>query len=212
MRKLLFLLFAFPSVTSLSFGALDAYLTLFGANQGAIHGDVTLAGREDTIRVVSYGHLVFTPRDERTGLLTSLRQHEPLRITKEIDQATPLLMNAWANGERLPEFTLQFWRPAQSGAEQQYYTIILTDAYIVSIRQEMLNNLNRDYLNYPVLEHVTFVYSNIEWIENVPDTISFDTNWDYAGAGILISDLNGDGIVNIVDLGIMANEWLQTSQ
>jgi type VI secretion system secreted protein Hcp len=210
-KQLFFILFVFLTYSPASFSALDAYLTLTGETQGSIHGDVTQAGREDTIRVVSYGHLVFTPRDSKTGLLTGKRQHEPLRITKEIDRSTPKLMRAWVNGEKLTECTLEFWRPTNTGAEQQYYTVVLTDAYIVSVRQEMLNNLNRDYLNYPVLEHVTLVYSNIEWIYDATGE-SFNTNWDYAGASILISDLNGDGIVNLLDLGIFANDWLETTQ
>jgi type VI secretion system secreted protein Hcp len=208
-KRSLFMLFAFLAYTSVSFGALNAYLTLAGQIQGTIDGGVTLANREGTIEVYGFSHLIFSPRSQATGLLTGQRQHEPLRFTKQVDRSTPLLMNAWVNNEKLTQFELRFYRPLQSGGEENYYTIILTNAYIVSIRQEILNNKYPDNLNYPVFEHVTVVYDSIEWAYESPAINSY-ANWEYAGAGVLISDLNGDGIVNLLDLGIFANQWLAT--
>jgi hypothetical protein len=39
-----------------------------------------------------------------------------------------------------------------------------------------------------------------------------ETDWSYAGQDTLISDLTGDGIVNILDLAILANDWLAGSK
>lgn len=214
MRKssLFIVLFVFSAVTSVSFGALNAYLTLAGQSQGQIHGDVTTAGREGTIEVYAFDHTVFSPRSGSTGLPTGKRQHEPLRITKSIDKSTPLLMSAWVNNENLTQFELRFYQPdPKTGAERNYYTIILTNAHIVSIQQEMLNNKNPDFQSYPAREHVTFVYEGIEWVHPTSGNY-FSAPWEYAGAGILISDLNGDGIVDLLDLGIFANQWLATTQ
>ena len=75
-----------------------------------------------TIMVIAFSHEVFAPRDAASGLPTGKRQHEPLRITKEIDKSTPLLMEALTSGEKLTTFQLQFWQPSKTGEEQQHYT------------------------------------------------------------------------------------------
>lgn len=199
------------AVNSLSYGALNAYLRLTGEKQGVIEGSVTQAGREDSIMVIAYSHSVVSPRDASLGLPTDKRQHAPLRITKEIDKSTPLLMNAWSHGERMTNFELRFWRPSLSGMEEQFYTIVLYDAQIVSIQQEMLNNKYPDNMQHREREHVTFVYRGIEWIYE-DGGITFEDGWQYAGADELISDLSGDGVVNLLDLAIFASEWLETTR
>lgn len=212
MRKVtLFIVVSCLAMNSFSFGALNAYLRLFGEKQGEIKGSVTQAGREDSIMVIAFNHDVFSPRDAASGLLSNKRQHEPLRITKEIDKSTPLLMNAWSNGERMTNFELRFWRPSASGMEYQFYTILLHDAQIVSIRQEMLNNKYPDNMQHKEREHVTFVYRGIEWVYE-DGGITFEDDWRYAGADLLISDLSGDGIVNLLDLAIFASEWLESTR
>lgn len=210
-RTVLFVLCACFSLSSVSVGALNAYMRLRGEIQGEIRGGVTQAGREDSILVVGYSHDVFSPRDAQSGLPDAARQHAPLRITKEIDRSTPLLMAAWARGERITEFELRFWQPSATGKEVQYYTILLYDARIVSIRQEMLNNRYPEFANHKEREHVTFVYREIEWIFE-DGGITFQDEWQYAGADPLLSDLSGDGVVNLLDLAIFASEWLENSR
>jgi type VI secretion system secreted protein Hcp len=57
--------------------------------------------------------------------------------TKPVDQATPKLYNALIKNEVLTEVTSKFWQPsagpAGPGAEQQYFTIELTNAHIAEI-------------------------------------------------------------------------------
>ena len=206
-NTLVFALSAYLMLTSVSFGALNAYLDLTSVTQGRIEGDVTEAGREDSIMIIGFSHEVFTPRDAASGLPTGSRQHEPIRITKEIDKASPILMNVMVQNDLVTEFELSFWRPTTGGGEEHYYTIILHNAVIVSIRQEMLNNKYPENLSHSVREHVTFVYSSIEWVIEAEEITAINT-WDYQGADIPISDLTGDGIVNMLDLAILANEWL----
>jgi len=208
----LVIIMAYLLTQSLSLGALNAYLTLAGEIQGPILGSVTQAGRVGQIMVIAYGHEVFTPRDTTSGLLTDARQHEPLRITKEIDKSTPLLMNAWSRGEVMTTCELRFWTPGSSGQEVQHYTIRLTGAQIVSIQQEMMNNKYPENMQHKEREHVTFTYRGIEWLWNQDGGISFLDDWRYAGAGMMISDLTGDGIVNLLDLAIFASDWLKTTR
>jgi len=190
-----------------SLAALNAYLRLAGEYQGVIEGGVTQVGREGSIMVIASSHEVLVSRDPANGLPTGKRQHEPLRITKEIDKSTPLLMKALIDNERLRQFELRYWRPAASGQEVQYYTIVLRNARIVSIQQEMLNNKYPENMQHKEREHVSFVYETIEWIYE-DGGIATEDGWHYAGADLLISDVTGDGIVNLLDLAIVAQEWL----
>jgi type VI secretion system secreted protein Hcp len=211
-KTTLFMVIAYLLIQSFSFGALNAYMYLVGEHQGPILGSVIQAGREGSIMVIAFNHQLFSPRDVASGLPTNKRQHEPLRITKEIDKSTPLLMNAWANGEVMDSFELRFWTPGSSGQEVQHYTIRLGGAQIVSVQQEMLNNKYPENMQHKEREHVTFTYRSIEWLWNVAPSASYADDWRYAGAGMLISDLTGDGIVNLLDLAIFASDWLKTTR
>jgi len=195
-------------VNSFSYGALNAYMRLVGEVQGEIKGSVTQAGRENSIMVIGFNHDVFSPRSVESGLPNEGRQHSPLCITKEIDKSTPLLMNAWSRGETMKHFELRFYRPTSAGTELQYYSILLYDAQIVSIRQEMLNNKYPDNMSHNVRENVTFVYKGIQWVYE-DGGILFEDDWKYDGASLLISDLSGDGMVDLLDLAIFANQWLE---
>ena len=206
-KTTLFIILVF-AVSSTSFGALNAYLRITGEVQGEIKGSVTQAGREDSIMVIAYDHTLTSPRDATTGLPTGKRQHAPLRVTKEIDKSTPLLMNAWANNEKLTDFELRFWRPSLSGQEVQFYTIKLYNAHIVSIQQEMLNNKVPENMQYLEREHLTFVYERLERIYE-DDGITAEDDWLYTQAGVLISDMTGDGMVDLKDLAIFASQWLE---
>jgi len=142
--------------------ALNAYLTVQGETQGAIHGSVTMAGRENQIAVYGWTHEILSPRDAASGLATGKRQHTPLTVTKPIDKATPRLLQAQATNESLTA-VLRAWQPSRSGKELQYYTISLTNAVISQIQSEMLNNQYPENMKHEVREHVSFVYQSIAW-------------------------------------------------
>jgi type VI secretion system secreted protein Hcp len=156
--------------------ALNAYMRLTGDIQGEINGSVTQAGREDSIMVIAFSHEVESPRNASSGLATGKRQHKPLIITKEIDKSTPLLINALTTNENLSEVILQFWQPSRSGREFQYYTIELTNARIVDIHQEMLNNKYPENMQHSEREHISFVYQKITWTYEDGGITSTD-NW-----------------------------------
>lgn len=80
--------------------ALTSYLTLEGTSQGAFKGDCDQKDREDTIMVYATKHDIEIPKDTHTGLPTGQRIHHPFTITKKIDNATPLIMQAVASGEK----------------------------------------------------------------------------------------------------------------
>ena len=148
--------------------ALNAYLNLKGQKQGKIDGSVTQKGREKKIMVIAVNHEVVSPRDAASGLPTGKRQHKPFTIIKELDKATPLLMNALVNNENITEWELQFWTPQLSaasgtGSEKQHYTVKLTNANIASINFKMANNKHPDLMKYAEYEEIAFTYQKIEW-------------------------------------------------
>jgi len=157
--------------------ALNAYLRITGQKQGNIKGSVRMPGREDSITVIAYEHEVTSPRDAASGLPTGKRQHHALTITKEIDRATPQLMNMLVSNENITQWELCFYQPSKIGKEQQFYTIRLTDASISGIRQEMLNNKYPENMQHKEREHVSFCYRKIEWVY-VDGAVSAQDDWE----------------------------------
>ncbi|MEI6758482.1 MAG: type VI secretion system tube protein Hcp [Chlorobium sp.] len=163
--------------------ALNAYLRMEGQKQGPIKGSVTLKGREDSIMVIAFNHEVLSPRDIVSGLPTGMRQHKMLTITKEIDKATPLLMNALVTNEKLKKFELRFWRPSSSGApsgigmEKQFFTIQLINANVADIKMEMLDNVYPENVVHKEREHISFTYQKIIWTYEEGGITSTD-DWD----------------------------------
>lgn len=143
--------------------ALNAYLKLKGQKTGEIKGSVTQKGRENRIMVIATSHDIVSPRDHASGLPTGKRMHKPFVITKELDAATPVLYNVLVNNENVTEWELQYWRPSATGAEQQHYTVKLTNANIASITQRMLNNKDPNLMKYETYEEIAFTYQKIEW-------------------------------------------------
>ena len=143
--------------------ALNAYLTAKGNKSGAIDGSVTQKGREKSVMVIAFSHEVVSPRDAASGLPTGKRMHKPLVITKEVDRSTPLFYNVLVTNEILTDVKLKFWRPSATGAEQQYYTIELTNASIASMATKMLNNKHPDLMKYTEYDEIAFTYQKITW-------------------------------------------------
>lgn len=141
--------------------ALNAYLTLIGETQGQILGSVTKVGHEETIEILETKHLVHYPLDAVTGEITAKKKHKPVTITKVVDKTTPLLFNMWMTNENITQFTLEFYNVNQSGAEEQFYTILLEDARIAGIRFEQPDTRDAVASQLPITEQITLVYSKI---------------------------------------------------
>ncbi len=205
LRTILMIVFAVALMAQPSVAALNAYLWLRGETQGDIRGSVAQPGRENSIMVIAFSHELVSPRDAASGRPTGKRQHKPIKITKEIDRSTPLLMNALTSGENL-NGRLEFWQPSPSGTEVQFYSIELINAQIVSIKQEMLNNKYPENMQHKEREHIAFTYETV--VKTIEDgAISAEADWAYDAAVEFVSDLNGDGFVNFRDMAIMAAQW-----
>jgi type VI secretion system secreted protein Hcp len=194
---------------SVSNAGLDAYLKLEGETQGSIDGDSVQPGHEGEIVVTGFSHEVIIPRDPNGKPATGRSHHEPVKISKRIDQSSPLLMNALNTSETFTVFSLTFMR--MGVGLEDYYTVELTGAQIVGARQWKLNTLNPDNDWSGDMETIWFTYHSIQWTyhPNGGPIESQEVNWGYDQSRVLrISDLNHDGTVNMIDVAILADEWL----
>jgi len=141
--------------------ALNGYMTAKGETQGKINGSVTQAGREGSMKVEEFSHSVSQSIDSASGLPSGKRQHRPIRVTKEIDKASPLLMNAFTNNEILTEVRIDFWQPSSSGQEIQFYTVELVNARITNISQHQ--GSTGEFVEVEPAEMISLVYDKITW-------------------------------------------------
>jgi type VI secretion system secreted protein Hcp len=195
-----------------TFGAETVAVYITGATQGVIQGDSTYVslGRENSIEALSYTHMLFAEPDPRNGITGDVHDHFPVTITKRFDRATVKLFRAWCNRERL-QITAKFFRPNPSGdgTTQQFYTVNLTNAYIAGIRREVPDALDPASSSLPPMERISFTYSAYEevWIDG---GIAYGDEWTKNMTKVPLCDVNFDGIVNMKDFAILANEWLDS--
>jgi len=106
--------------------AVDAYMIVKGAKQGAIKGDAA------TGDVQLSGVVRDTPI--AAGATSGKRMHSTITITKKIDVASPKLAMAASSHEVLSQVTIVF-NGGGSGAGKQAQKVDLTNATIVSVRK-----------------------------------------------------------------------------
>lgn len=145
--------------------SLNAYLRISGSVQGEIKGSVMQKGKEGSIFVLAATHDLISPVQLTGGTSSSGRaRHEPFKIIKETDRATPLLYKALVNNEVLSEFKLDFFR--QTGnvvIVQNVYSVKLINARISGIRFEMPHAKKADTISLNEYEELSLVYDSIEW-------------------------------------------------
>jgi type VI secretion system secreted protein Hcp len=108
-------------------------------------------GRENSIECVYY--------DQKS---LASRRYEALVIRKRIDCASPLLIRAAAENQKV-EATFKFFRPNPTGdgTTEQFYTVTLFKARIVSVRQYVPDTVLPETSSQPPLEEITFLYQGI---------------------------------------------------
>ena len=154
--------------------AMTGYLQLEGKEQGPIEGDCTQKGHEKWILVYAYDWEMEIPRDRHTGLPTGQRIHHPLKITKKIDDASPLLAQMCATGEQSAKWQLDYHRINDKGQEELYYTVELENAIVVNLRQYKPMTFLEENKPYHDMEEVSFTYEKITWTHQVANKEAVD--------------------------------------
>ena len=157
--------------------AIPAYMTIEGQNQGEISsgalsedsvGTATQEGHEDEIMIQAFVHNVPRGTNEQSGQITSMPAMKPMKITKFIDKASPLLHNALTSGEQLT-VTINWYRISASGEEELYYVMELENSVLVDIETILPS------VGDPAMSHL----AHMEGLHINPGAIP----WTHAAAG-----------------------------
>jgi type VI secretion system secreted protein Hcp len=165
--------------------AQDCALVYTDANGITGESFVTSLGGEDVAdssEVMQVSHGVASPRDRASGQATGRRFHEPLRVLKRVDKATPLLFQALVENQIHPKIELKWFRPSPAdGTTEFYFVIALENASVVKIAPELRFTRDPESANYPPLEWVEFVYQKVtyEWKDG---GIMYTDDWSAPGA------------------------------
>ena len=137
-----------------------------------------MSSREGTFLIQALEHEIRMPRSSQTGLSTGKRIHEPYVVTKFVDQATPKLQYALVTGEHLT-VTLNWYRPHPMGgaAEELYFTTVLEDAMLISVKDTIPNVLDSRNGNFEHMEVLAFTYRRITWTFE-PEGIETSDDWN----------------------------------
>lgn len=158
--------------------AMIVHMSIEGNTQGNIsEGCSPMEGREDTIHVMQLEYKSEIPWNNQDGRAQGHRIHYPIEIIKSIDRASPLLSSALCSNEQLT-VTFQFYRynPSGDGTEEQFYTIVLEEANIVSIVQELPFTLDKVKAQLPPYETVRFAFTKVTTTFE-PDGVEFSDSW-----------------------------------
>jgi type VI secretion system secreted protein Hcp len=142
-------------------------LTLKLTTQGNVKGSST---RKDGdldfskgMECHGFNYEVATPVDSSSGSTTGRRTHNPIRITREVDSASPKLLQALVTNEVFRAATLHFNRANSDGKPSDVRTIELTNGKIADIKPSKDASGKR-------CEDVTLVYEGL-LVNGIPDGI-----------------------------------------
>lgn len=152
---------------------------LFYDDANGIQGDNTITSqdREGTSEVYEVHHAVSSPMDLASGRARGRRQHEPLRVLKPIDKATPQLFQTLCQNAMLPKLILKWYRPNPAdGTTEEFFTVTLTEASVRKVELNLPNTRDAEEMSLPPLEWVEFSYRRITYT-HVDGSIEYEDAW-----------------------------------
>lgn len=155
--------------------ALPGYMQITAENQGAIEGDVDLAGREGSIEILNFQHTVKIPSDS-FGIPTGRRVHLPMTLGKVVDRSSPMLFQALCDSELLTEVLIDWYRTDGSGMEELYYRLRLKNAQITNIEFYVSDTETAEHQVAGHREKISLVYDHIIWSHEV-DGVEYEDAW-----------------------------------
>ncbi len=161
MRRCLTIVVVLLVSYGMSTAAQDMFLKIEGSKQGKFPDE---SGQQrGTQNCVGYQHEVKSPRDAASGLATGRRMHKPIVFIREIGKSSPLLMKAMTDNEVLTSVVMEVWEQNNTGQMVQIYTITLTNARCVGVRQWSDVGSNQRTPSSGAMEEVSFTYEKITW-------------------------------------------------
>ena len=153
--------------------AFQGFMAVKGVKQGQFKGESTSTPQSDLIPILDIQNQVSLPIDPATGAASGKRQHTPIIATKAWGAASPQFYQALVNNEILQTVAFTFNKVGSNGKEATYFTINLTHAVVVEIRQYvggapgLTDNAN-------ALEDISFTYQKIEVADADAKTSALD--------------------------------------
>ncbi len=139
-------------------------LTMTGTKQGKIKGSSTKKEGDldfsQGVECHGFSYSVTMPFGSQSGLSTGKRRHIPITITREIDSASPKLLQALVTNEVFKTAKLHFNRMLSGGKSLPFRSIELINGAIVDIRQAPSSAGKK-------CEYVTLVYEDL-LVNDVP--------------------------------------------
>ncbi len=117
-----------------------------------IEGSCTVTGREGTIEILSFEHIVDIPVDVKDSSATGTRRHDAVKLTANIDKATTGLMECVCSSKALNE-----------GKQVNYYTINLENVRITSAKMWFPNVDDAPTKSYKHMMTYELRYEKIIW-------------------------------------------------
>lgn len=151
------------------------YLTLQGKQQGLISrgcgtldsiGNRYQAGKQDSIFVTELNFSISRAQN---------LSHQPIKFTKLIDKSSPLLLIAVSNNETL-NLVFDYYRTAQNGGIEKYFTVKLNEASIVDYSHQCPNNILRNDIEPE--ERLTIKYRDITTAQIMAGTSGYSISND----------------------------------
>lgn len=156
--------------------ALTSYVSIDGETQGNIKGGCTQSGdKADKIMVYAHDHNIEIPNDTHTGQATGQRIHHEYKISKSLDVASPLLLNAIASGENLT-LVHDIYEINDKGVETKKATITLSNAIITNLRRYTPETFTTEAKPYHDMEEVSIRYGAIKH-EHIDGAITGEDSW-----------------------------------
>ncbi|MDN3202520.1 type VI secretion system tube protein TssD [Algoriphagus sediminis] len=130
-----------------------------------IEGSCEQVGREGTSLANAFEYSVSRPIDATSGKSTGRKIHEPVKVWKEVDKATPIIKQNAYDGRVFHEVIIRFWRPSMDGTSDIFYTCTLRGARIVSHSTQQLHNQFEGAVNIsvPLFEVIELSFESIDW-------------------------------------------------
>lgn len=112
---------------------LPAYLFLYDDHGVQINSDCQAPGREGAIEVLNSSYGLRQSVDSFTGSMTGTRQHDPIKIHKQLDKTSPFFAIAVCESRRLQKAVLKYYETSEAGFEVEVYSITLKSVVISSV-------------------------------------------------------------------------------
>ena len=153
----------------------DTISLTLSANDTNILGDssVSTLERANKLEVLSFDQNVSRAFDRATLQATGRRIYAPIRFTKRLDRATPLLRKALINNEVI-EGNFRWFRPspAADGTTQHFMTLTFTQARITKCVLRLPDTLGADTATLPPMEEIEMTAGTWTWTW-IPGGIEF---------------------------------------